>query len=203
MIYYVAVKQPTKGEFEMGMDSYLYKTTKEKHSDYLVRKAKYKEIHDEFQPFCDGLEKKYGKDLFNKEYDEIIKSLTSEELDYVHTIQRKTQELRNTDVEFTSEELAYWRKAWGMHKFICSLTTPSGTGADCERIVLSKEQIETMLAEMKRCLDDGCKDVDYDNNPFGKDEYWDEDDLTYTINVFTNVLNDYDENNVIYYWCWA
>jgi hypothetical protein len=203
MIYYVAVKQPTKGDIEMGMDSYLHKTTKENHSKYLVQCAKHKEIHDEFQPFCDGLVKKYGEEFFHQEYDEIVKSLTSEELDYVHNIQRRTQELKTTDDEIASEEIAYWRKAWGMHKFICRLTNTTGTGADCERIVLSKEQIETILAELKRCLDDGCKDVDYDNNPFGKDVYWDENDVFYTIEVFTNVLNNYDENTVIYYWCWA
>lgn len=141
--------------------------------------------------------------MIHKELDEVTKTLTSEELDYVRDYQRKKHELKITDDEFRSEELAYWRKAWGMHKFICRLTKTTGTGADCERIVLTKEHIETLLAEMKRCLDDGCKDVDYDNNPFGKDDYWDENDLVYTMGVFANVLNDYDENNVIYYWCWA
>lgn len=42
----------------MGMDSYLYKTTKEAHSAYLDRSAKYAEINKDFLAFCDGLEKK-------------------------------------------------------------------------------------------------------------------------------------------------
>jgi hypothetical protein len=187
----------------MGMDAYLYKTTKEEYSKYLDESKKYKELHDELQTFCDGLIKKYGEDLVHKDPDELTKTLTSEELDYIHDYQRKRHELRCIDDVVVSEELAYWRKAWGMHKVICRLTKTTGNGADCERILLTKEQIETMLAEMKRCIDDGCKDVDYDNNPFGKDDYWNENDLIYTINVFTNVLNDYDENTVIYYWCWA
>lgn len=149
------------------------------------------------------LKKKYGKDLFLKERDEVVSTLSSEEMDYIRDSQQKVNELKITAGEFTNEELAYWRKAWGMHEFICRLTNTTGNGTDCERIVLSKEQIETMLAEMKRCLDDGFKDVDYKNNPFGKDDYWNENDLEFTMRVFTDVLNDYNENDVIYYWCWA
>ena len=187
----------------MGMDAYLYKTTKEAHSDYLVRNAKFGEISKEFATFCDDMIKKYGEELVRKEPEEITNTLTSEEMDYIRDYQQKVSELRCTDNNFSSEELAYWRKGWGLHKFICRLSKTTGTGADCEHIVLTKEHIETILAELKRCLDDGFKDVDYDNNPFGKDEYWDKDDVVYTMNVFTDVLNNYNENNVIYYWCWA
>lgn len=57
----MAVKQPTKGDIKMGMDSYLYKTTKEEHSNYVVQNAKYEEINKEFIAFCDSLIKSMGK----------------------------------------------------------------------------------------------------------------------------------------------
>lgn len=184
------------------MDSYLYKTTKKEHEVYLKYIEEYNELTKELSKYEAELKAKYGDDLFSKSRDEITAIITPEELNHTVELIRKTTYSGYTGDEDTRTELMYWRKAYGIHSFICRHFLKDGQSDNCERIILEKENIKEIIDELKRCKKN-FKDMSEDC-VFGSHDYWDKEDLDSNIKFFQKVYNTEfnDDDSIIYYYSW-
>lgn len=176
----------------MGMDSYIFKSSKENFEKYTNQKLKVKELHDKATSFIDSLYKKYDIKDGDKCSREILEAkCTEEELNLADSY---IAEWRNEDDaqenDIFSEEF-YWRKPYGLHQFITQEFLNVGEDDNCVHIPLSKENIETIINELKS------------NPTFFEDSYmWDSDDTLDAIKCFTKLLNEYSDDVVITYYSW-
>ena len=176
----------------MGMDNYLYRTTKQEHEAYLEYCKVCDNAWDEIRAYEKQLEEKYNDEhLFDNEADEIIKLITNEELEHYRSLLAKTH-YSGHDL---SKELAYWRKAYGLNSFIIWFGNCVENSED--RIILSKDNIQAIVDEMKRCKENFKEKSD--DCIFGNHGLWDMDDLERSIKVFEDVLADYKDDDLIYY----
>ena len=85
----------------------------------------------------------------------------------------------------------YWRKPYGVHHVITQKFLNAGEDDNCVHIPLSKENIETIINELK-------------TNPtfFEDGGMWDSDDTARAIKLFTQLLNEYSDDVVITYYSW-
>lgn len=176
----------------MGMDSYIYKSSKENFEKYNKQKLKVKELHDKGTDFIDSLANKY--DIKYEWTREILEANCTEE--EINLVDSYIAEWRNEDDAlddaregiFTEE--FYWRKPYGLHQFITQKFLNAGEDDNCVHIPLSKENIETIINELKS------------NPSFFESSMWDSDDTAYAIKIFTRLLNDYSDDVVITYYSW-
>lgn len=176
----------------MGMDNYLYRTTKQEHKAYLEYCEVCDKAWDEIRAYEKQLEAKYNDEhLFDYEADEIIKLITNEELEHYRSLLAKTH-YSGHDLP---KELAYWRKAYGLNSFIIWFGNCVENSED--RIILSKDNIQAIVDEMKRCKENFKEKSD--DCIFGSHDLWDMDDLDRSIKVFEDVLADYKDDDLIYY----
>lgn len=177
----------------MGMDSYIYKSSKENFEKYNKQKLKVKELHDKAESFINSLHKKYDiKDEWSRE---ILESkCTEEELNLVDSyVDSYIAELRNKDDEAredTFSEEFYWSKPYGLHKFITQKFLNAGEDDNCVHIPLSKKNIETIINELKT------------NPTFFETNMWNFEDTLDAIKCFTKLLNEYSDDIVITYYSW-
>lgn len=174
----------------MGMDSYIYKTSKENFEKYTKQKLKVKELHDKATSFIDSLHKKY--DIKDCSREILEENCTVEEINLVDSYIAEWR-IENDAIEYGifSEEF-YWRKPYGLHRFITQKFLNVGEDNNCVHIPLSKENIETIINELK-------------SNPtfFEKGGMmWDSNDTADAIGVFTRLLNEYSDDVVITYYSW-
>ena len=184
----------------MGMDSYIYKTTKKEYYAYTLWKENCDKNVTELKEYEEAIKLKYGNDIFEKNVDEIIKIITNDELIKIQTLIEATH--KEYDIEgYRPRELCYWRKAYGIHRFICRNFLEDGVNPNCIRIPLSKENIQSIINEMKRCKDNFGEMSD--DCIFGSQDYWDIDDLNRNISFFQNLHdNEFSDECVIYYYTW-
>jgi hypothetical protein len=176
----------------MGMDNYIYRTTKQEHEAYLEYCKVCDNAWSEIRAYEKQLAEKYNDEhLFDNEADVIIKLITSEELEHYRSILKRTH---YSGQDFPNE-LAYWRKAYGLNRFIIMYGNCVENSED--RIILSKDNIQAIINEMKRCKEN-FKEMD-DDCIFGSHDYWDMEDLERSINVFEDILADYTDDDLIYY----
>lgn len=189
----------------MGMDSYLYKTSKSEYSKYKEYKKNYEENHikyeNEYKEYKKYLEETFNINWENLKCKEDFVAIIGEDnykkwLELFHKLDGYSYDYK----DFTPEELYYWRKPWGMHSYIRDNFLADGEDDNCNRIPLSLDNLNQMVKEMERCLNN--YGVRSPNNPFGEDNYWDDEDLKYAIEVFKDVIKSYDEDTVIYYYSW-
>lgn len=173
----------------MGMDSYIYKSSKENFEKYTKQKLKVKELHDKATSFIDSLHKKYDiKNVFSRE---ILEAKCTEE--EINLMDSYITEWQNEDdaqeCDIFSEEF-YWRKPYGLHQFITQKFLNVGEDDNCVHIPLSKENIETIINELKT------------NPTFFENDMWDYEDTIYAIKCFTRLLDEYSDDVVITYYSW-
>jgi hypothetical protein len=169
----------------MGMDSYIYKFNKNDYNIHLENKKKYKNLEDEYLLFYNTLEKKYGVE---KTIDDLAKLLSEDEKQIAHNFSKRFEEL-NTKSNYP-EEIFYWRKPYGLHSFITQKFLNIGENDNCVYIPLSRENIETIINELKS------------NPSFFENNMWDTEDTVYAIKCFSQLLDEYTDNNVIAYYAW-
>ena len=176
----------------MGMDSYIYTSSKENFEKYNRQKLKVKELHDKGTNFIDSLANKYDiKDAWTREI--LGEKCTEEEIKLVDSYIDEWQNADNALYDsregiFTKE--FYWRKPYGLHQFITQKFLNVGEDDNCVHIPLSKENIETIINELKT------------NPSFFNCNMWDSDDTEYAIKIFTRLLNEYSDDVVITYYSW-
>ena len=185
------------------MDSYIYRTTKKEHEAYIKWQEDYDKNQVALKEYEEELKSKYGNDIFEKKVDEIVKIITVDELNTIRSLIEETHKEYDTECEdenYNSIELYYWRKPYGLHRFIVR-NFNKNKGDNCVRIVLTKENIQTIIDEMIRC-DNNFSDRS-DECIFGTDDYWDRDDLKGAIKLFKNILkNEFSDDSIIYYYSW-
>ena len=174
----------------MGMDSYIYKSSKENFEKYSEHKLKVNELHDKAMSFIDSLRKKYDiEDKWSRA--SLEAKCTEEELNLVdsYIAEWQNEDYEQEDSIFNEEY--YWRKPYGLHQFITQKFLNAGEDDNCVHIPLSKENIETIINELK-------------TNPtfFEDGGMWDSDDTARAIKLFTQLLNEYSDDVVITYYSW-
>lgn len=166
----------------MGMDSYLYQTTKDEKNafeDFIKSAPEYEKLLSEYE---DELTLKYPRFRSANSREDLESLLTKEEL-------AKWDELYNaTKYNDESYEIRYWRKPYQLHNYIVNHFLPPNTSDNCERIYLTKENIDDLIRALRNgeIKDDGG--------------YFDEYDVRGAIKTFSNL--EWDENTVYYYYSW-
>jgi hypothetical protein len=169
----------------MGMDSYIYKFNKNDYNIHLENKKKYKNLEDEYLLFYNTLEKKYGVE---KTIDDLAKLLSEDEKQIAHNFSKRFEEL-NTKSNYP-EEIFYWRKPYKLHDFIIKNFLPTGEDDNCNHIKLSKENINLIIDKLKN-------DPSYfDNN------MWCYDDTEYALKIFSQIYDNYSDDDVYTYYSW-
>ena len=102
----------------------------------------------------------------------------------------KKQKLKSNDI--FSEE-CYWRNPYGLHQFIVQKFLNVGEDDNCVHIPLSKENIETIINELK------SNPMFFEKSGNGM---WDSEDTLDAIKLFTRLLYDYSDDVVITYYSW-
>ena len=173
----------------MGMDSYIFKSSKENFEKYTKRKLKVKELHDKATSFIDSLANKY--DIKYEWSREILEEkCTEEEIKLVDSYIDEWRNENTTRDDIFTEEF-YWRKSYGLHQFITQKFLNVGEDDNCVHIPLSKENIETIINELKT-----------NSKFFENSGMWDSDNTEYAIGCFTRLLNEYSDDVVITYYSW-
>jgi hypothetical protein len=211
----------------MGMDQNLYMVSKADYTRWCDQYTKYKKRKSEYEKRKSEImnELELDLELFTIKYpvlsDErnltreyINKTMTPEEsqvlfnaIDVVHKynneLDKLDQDNYSCDECSSKTELYYWRKAWGIHAYITNHFLKSDEKDNCERIPLSKENIQQIVDDMIEAKNNESYQKEYSKeNLFGKHAYWDVCDFFDTLELFKSLLNNYDDNKVIYYFAW-
>ena len=139
-----------KGDKELGMDSYIYKTTKNEYRAYTKWEKEYAKHNKICNDFLEGLKTKYGNDLFEKERDEVKAIITPDEWSRALELTKATHGEYDNCSGDEPIELAYWRKPYGLHQFIVGNFHREKEN-NCVRIPLSKKAVRIILKEMRKC----------------------------------------------------
>lgn len=201
----------------MGMDQNLY----------MVSKADYTRWHDQYTKYNNRRselinELELDLDLFIIKYpglsiernltiEYITETMTSEDSqillnavrNYNNEIAKLDQDNYSCDECSSKTELYYWRKAYGVHAYITDNFLKPDENDNCERIPLSKENIQQIVDAMIEAKNNESYQKEYSKeNLFGKHDYWNVCDFFDTLEMFKSLLNNYDDNKVIYYFAW-
>lgn len=172
----------------MGMDSYLYRTTKSEAADFDEKIKLYDEAEKEFFDFEDSINEKYpalqalyeSNELTREKFIEIA---SPEDVKRFDELNNKVSSLEPDNPD---SELYYWRKPWPLHAFIVQ-NFNKDKDDNCVRIYLTKENVDKIIEALK----DGT---------ISTGEYFDSTDISNTINVFENI--EWDDDTVIFYFSW-
>ena len=201
----------------MGMDQNLYMVSKDDYTRWHDQYTKYNnrrsELINELELDLDLFTIKYpGLSIErNLTMEYITETMTSEDSqilvsavrNYNNEIDKLDQDNYSCSECSSKSELYYWRKAYGVHAYITDNFLKPGENDNCERIPLSKENIQQIVDDMIKARNDELYQKEYSKeNLFGKHDYWDSCDFFDTLEMFKSLLNNYDDNKVIYYFAW-
>ena len=170
----------------MGMDSYLYRTTKKEQKAYDDWNKVLPVNEKAFNDFYDFLVKKYPDFEKVKNRESFVELCTEEDV-------KKYDEL-NKAIRYKDDdrdEVMYWRKPYALHGYIAKNFLPSTTPSDnCERIYLTKENVEQLIKALRN---GEIKDED-------EEWYFDDARIAEAVNIFSNLT--WDDDTVYYYYAW-
>jgi hypothetical protein len=201
----------------MGMDQNLYVVSKD---DYTRWHDQYTEYNNRRSELINELE--LDLDLFTIKYpglsiernltrEYIIETMTPEDSlvlcnavdNYNNELDKLDQDNYNCSECSSKSELYYWRKAYGVHAYITNNFLKPDENDNCERIPLSKENIQQIVDAMIEAKNNESYQKEYSKeNLFGTHDYWNVCDFFDTLEMFKSLLNNYDDNKVIYYFAW-
>lgn len=211
----------------MGMDQNLYMVSKDDYIKWYNQYTKYKKRKSEYEKCISEIinELELDLELFVIKYPSLSdeRNLTREYINEIMTpeesqvifnaadaVHKYNNELAKLDQDNYScsgcsskTELYYWRKAWGVHAYITNHFLKPDENDNCERIPLSKENIQQIVDAMITARNNESYQKEYSKeNLFGIHDYWNIHDFFDTLELFKSLLNNYDDNNVIYYFAW-
>lgn len=201
----------------MGMDQNLYIVSKDDYTRWHDQYTKYNnrrsELINELELDLDLFTIKYpGLSIErNLTIEYITETMTSEDSqtlcnavrNYNNEIAKLDQDNYSCDECSSKSELYYWRKAYGIHLYITDNFLKPGENDNCERIPLSKENIQQIVDDMIKARNNESYQKEYSKeNLFGTHDYWNVCDFFDTLELFKSLLNNYDDNKVIYYFAW-
>jgi hypothetical protein len=201
----------------MGMDQNLYMMSKDDYTKWYNQYTEYKkrksELINEFDLDLELFTIKYPglSDERNLTREYITETMTSEDsqvlLNNVHNYTNEIAKLDKDNYRYDEcssiTELYYWRKAYGVHSYITNHFLKPNEEDNCERIPLSKENIQQIVDDMIKARNNESYQKEYSKeNLFGKHDYWNVHDFFDTLELFKSLLNNYNDNNIIYYFAW-
>lgn len=177
----------------MGLDSYIYRTTKEDNQRYL----EWVKTQPEKERACRLLEEKHSASIPNFmkiPYDKLDSVLNEEDLEEYR------QALHGLLGEVTKEEqLVYWRKAHGFHTHIMRKFYNPNYWLT-ERLYLTKDMIEELRNDLIKSIEGGIKPFNEEDNLLGEQEdFWDEWAVNLSIVRLSTILDNFDEDAVYFY----
>jgi hypothetical protein len=202
----------------MGMDAWVFSRTKENYQKWLELRRKLEELRKEknwkiekkvleyqtkYPDFKDeNVTAEYVKEHFSDADRKEIKGFIEKVLE--------SDEIQNTEMELNEcyegeHELNYWRKNYPVHNYIIQHFLEDGKEDNCEPIPLTKDGVREMVAVFKRELAKWKKDGDERKVEWFKPsecDYVSLDALMETIHFFENLVNDFSEDTVFYYYTW-
>lgn len=143
----------------MGLDMYMYRVNKDK---FLLRKSLWEEYDridnsitstDEFKVFMDRMNKLYSYTTLTEDERKIkFTELKNEYNDRFKDEIPKLNDIRNQIDQIDSEfiEVAYWRKFWFLHNFLCKVCNGC---PNCEDTVITKEHMKTIIDTITESID--------------------------------------------------
>ena len=211
----------------MGMDQNLYMVSKADYTKWYDQYTKYKKRKSEYEKCRSELinELKLDLELFTIKYPSLsdernltkeymCRIMTQEEYQivfnavdtiykYDNMLDKLYQDNYICDECSSKTELYYWRKAWGIHSYITNNFLKPDENDNCERIPLSKENIQQIVDAMIKVRNNESYQKEYSKeNLFGIHDYWNTYNFFDTLKMFKSLLNNYDDNKVIYYFAW-
>lgn len=182
----------------MGLDQYLYKTTKKEraiHEHNMSLEKTYNERVDKIwnEKWKDILMKlPHDFNLWNIRWNEVTPEQQKQVDEYNAELEAIKKELgyqKNEDEG--GEEVQYWRKAWTIHEIICNVLNWGGCD-NCERMYLTKDNIKKIIEEIKK------KEA-----PKSEYDRWNPSNKSMDIEAFeeaSKMLDD--EETEIFYYAW-
>ena len=211
----------------MGMDQNLYMVSKDdyakwynQYTEYKKRKSEYEKRKSElineleldlelfvikYPSLSDerNLTREYMNGIMTPEEYQVVFNTVDAIYKYNDMFDKLDQDNYSCDECYSKTELYYWRKAWGIHSYITDNFLKPDENDNCERIPLSKENIQQIVDAMIKARNNESYQKEYSKeNLFGTHEYWNTYDFFDTLEMFKSLLNNYDDNKVIYYFAW-
>ena len=188
----------------MGLDMYLYKTTKTR----LEKRKKFNEAMNEHYSKWNDFYRNLPRKDNGWEIDDA--KLTEQNKKDMDQCQRESDEIKTSlNYNGKEQEYHYWRKFNALHGFI---VREFADGVDeCQVIEIgNKDGVNKILDALKTTLkqiEDGEKDIENLKMPptagffFGSTEIsdWFKDDLKESIPVFQELADNLRDNEVVYY----
>lgn len=201
----------------MGMDAWVFSRPKENYTKWRelrekleeLRKAanekivaEYLKYRDKYPDLPTDVDAEYLKTHFSKEDLKEFREFAKECLE--------NKEIGNTETELygfgdDKNELKYWRKNYPVHSYIVKHFLEDGKDDNCEPILLTKEGVKEMVSVFKEELSEWEKngdgrEVEWFTPP--ECDYVSLNDLKETICFFENLIGDFSEDTVFYYYTW-
>jgi len=202
----------------MGMDAWVFSRTKEDYRKWIELQQRLEELRNEsnekiekkcleyqskYPDFKDGnVTAEYVKEHFSDADREEIKGFFKNALE--------SGEIQNAEMELDECndcgcELNYWRKNYPLHNYIVKNFLRDGEDDNCNPIVLTKDGVKEMVAVFKEELAAWEKDGDKREVEWFKPtscDYVSLNTLKGTILFFENLINDFSDDTVFYYYTW-
>lgn len=191
----------------MGLDMYIYRVNKDK---FLKRKSlidEYDHIDknvtstDKFKVFVDRMkhldsDKTLSEDEHKIKFTELKNEYNDrfkDELTKLSGIRKKLDEI---EVEYV--EVAYWRKFWFLHDFLCKICNGC---PNCEYTVITKEHMKTIIDTITEAIEKKDLNIIGEYNKYScLYDIWDELDGAYK--DFKELYAHYDDDEVYLYHPW-
>lgn len=202
----------------MGMDAWIFSRPKADFEEHerLVRKLEElkMEMNRKIRVRCSELQEKYpdfkGANI-KPEYvtEHFAEGDAKDFIDYCtkvfQTPERDELEKKIGETNDSENELQYWRKNYPLHNYITEHFLEDGKDDNCEPIVLTKDGVEEMVAvfkdELKKWNESGDeREVEFFTPT--ECDYVSREVLEQTIRFFENLVHEFSEDKVIYYYTW-
>ena len=191
----------------MGLDMHIYRCNKDK---FLKRKSlidEYDRIDknvtntDEFKVYIDKMKKlDSDKTLSEDEHKIKFAELKNEYNDRFKDELTKLSEIRKQlDENYDGvEEVAYWRKFWFLHDFLCKICNGC---PNCEDTVITKEHMKTIIDTITEAIDKKDLSIIGEYNEYScLYDIWDE--LDRANKDFKDLYANYNDDEVYLYHPW-
>ena len=191
----------------MGLDMYIYRGNKDK---FLKRKSlseEYERIDKnitstaEYKVFVDRMkqldsDKTLSEDEHKIKFTELKKEYNDRFKDEITKLSGIRKQLDDILDEYV--EVAYWRKFWFLHDFLCKICNGC---PNCEDTVITKEHMKTIIDTISKVIDKRDLNIigEYDEYSC-LDDIWDE--LDSANKDFKDWYAHYNDDEVYFYHPW-
>ena len=191
----------------MGLDMSIYRCNKDKFLKMKSLNDEYDRIDknvtstDAFKVFIDRMkqldsDKTLSEDEHKIKFTEIKKEYNDRFKDEITKLSEIRKQLDEIYDEYV--EVAYWRKFWFLHDFLCKICNGC---PNCEDTVITKEHMKTIIDTITEAIDKKDLSIIGEYNEYScLYDIWDELDGAYK--DFKELYAHYDDDDVYLYHPW-